>query len=309
MVRPFTQNSNPSEGNLVVEEVHPNCTKVFYIPSEERLAQSGLDPAKANDYRVKLLLLSGQDDFVTIYPTNTLGGYEAFLKPKYDKIKCITLAGFGYSTPEDSDGVIDLLEALPSGFIKDYDFGLGFLKEYRFIVDTVEELSDCTEIVIGRDASTGIDQEDSTMFAISYKDFENARKSVNRIAERARAAARSVKRATVFNLLAARIGEEQKPIQIGRNSMARLFAQAAKGDELLGEADQEAVLNVLSKNTKAIAETKPEKLSKLQNDIELVTLELLIERYWTMLGQKLKEERWQAFLVHPVNEYLWVWRW
>ena len=295
MVRPFTQNASPLKGKLIVEEVHPNCVQVFFIPPEEKLAQSGLDPAKATSYRVKLLLVSGQDNFMTIYPTNTLGGHEEFIKPKYEQVERITLVGFDFSTPEDSDNVMDLLEALPSGFVKDYDFGLGLLKEYRFIVDTVEELSDCTEIVIARDDFTVIDKQDSTIFSISYKDFEGARKSVNRIADRARAAVRSVKKATIYNLLAARIGEKEKPVQLEKNPVNRLVARAAKGDEYLEESDQEAVINVLSKNTKAIAETKPERLTKLRNDIELVTLQSLIERYGTMLAQKLNEDRWQVF--------------
>lgn len=242
MVRPFTRNASSLQGKLIVEEVHPNCVQVFFIPPDEKLTQSGLDPAKAASYRVKLLLVSGQDNFMTIYPTNTLGGHEDFLKPKYEQVERITLVGFDFSIPEDSDSVMDLLEALPSGFVKDYDFGLGLLKEYRFIVDTVEELSDCTEIVIDRDAFTGIDKQDSTIFTISYKDFEGARKSVNQIADRARAAARSVKTATIYNLLAARIGEKEKLLQLGKNPVNRLVARAAKGYEYLEEADQEAVI-------------------------------------------------------------------
>ncbi len=63
----------------------------------------------------------------------------------------------------------------------------------------------------------------------------------------------------------------------------------------LEEADQQAVISVLSRNTKAIAETVPEILTKLRNNIELVTLEVFIERYDTMLCQNLKEKRWQEF--------------
>ncbi len=126
MVRPFNRNASSSEGRLVVEEVHPNCVEVFFVPPDEKLTQSGLDPARADSYRAKLLLVSGQDNFVTIYPTNTLGGSERFLKPKYDQVEAITLVGFGFSTPDDPDDVMDLLEELPAGFVKDYDFGHWF---------------------------------------------------------------------------------------------------------------------------------------------------------------------------------------
>ena len=49
------------------------------------------------------------------------------------------------STPEE---VMMVLENLPSAFTKDFDYGLGLAQEYRFIVEAVEALSDCTEIVI-----------------------------------------------------------------------------------------------------------------------------------------------------------------
>lgn len=305
MVRTFLRDSNIQKGELIVQELNQNRVEVFYVPSEDKLTQSGLEPAKANDYQVKLLDVTlfpvgrwHHDTLITVYPTNTLGGHPEFLQPKYQQIKRIKLANFFYLNlaSKDSDGVLSLLQDLPSGFIKDYDYGLGFLKEYRFIVDAVEDLSDCTEIIINSHAvSTGISQDDSTVFVISYQDFENARKLMNRIADRAGNAARSLKRNAVFNLLADRIGEKEKPIQLGRHPVTRLVTQAAQSDAYLEEADQEAVLNVLSKNTRVIAETKPDKLVKLQNDIELVTLEVLIERYGTMLQKRLREDRWQEF--------------
>ena len=41
-----------------------------------------------------------------------------------------------------------LLEELPSCFVKDFDWGLGLRQPYRFVVDAVEDLSGCTEILI-----------------------------------------------------------------------------------------------------------------------------------------------------------------
>ena len=70
----------------------------------------------------------------------------------------------------------------------------------------------------------------------------------------------------------------------------------AQGEEPLSDDEQAAVLGVFEKNVKSIAETKPEKLAKLQDDIELVTLETLIARYEEMITKKLGEDRWQNFL-------------
>lgn len=298
MVRSFNRDESSISlgGKLIVEEMFQGGIQVFLIPSEDKLIQSGLDPTKADDYRAKLLEVFSHGDYISIYPTNTLGGHPSFLKPKYKQIESISLIGFDLfdSIPENADDVIYLLEALPSGFIKDYDYGLGLLKEYRFIVEAVEDLSNCTHLSIKYDTTSGIDKQEPDFFKMSYEDFENARKMLNRISDRANLAVRSVKQATIYNLLAAHIGAKEKPIQIGENPINRLVAQTAQGDEYLKESEKEVAIEILSRNTKAIAETKPEKLAKLRNDIELVTLEVLIERYQTMLDQKLKEDRWQA---------------
>ena len=45
----------------------------------------------------------------------------------------------------------------------------------------------------------------------------------------------------------------------------------------------------------ALAETEPQALLALKSDIELVTLNQLIERYQEMLGTSLLKRKWQKF--------------
>ena len=293
MVRFFNLNSPGIKGELIVEDLYPGCVEVFFVPPVEKLIQADLDSKNPYDYRVKLLQVSTQDNYLTIFPTNTLAKHKEFLKPKYKQVEEISLVGFDFLIPEAPDSVTELLEELPLGFIKDYDYGLGLLKNYRFIIEAIEELTDCTNVVISQNVLTGIDEASSMFFNMSYDDFEVARESVNIIASKAQESARNVKKTTVFNIFAARLGVKDKPIEFGRHPVTKSFTGAILGNENLGEADQEAVLKALSKNTKVIAEVAPEKLAKLHNDIELVSLEILIERYEAMLGQKLKEDKWQ----------------
>ena len=187
-----------------------------------------------------------------------------------------------------------VLERLPPAFTKDYDHGLGLAKSYRFIVDAVEKLSDCNEIVIFK-RETGIDQKEK-IFYISANDFETARKSLNSITNISRTAARSVKEATIYNLLAERIAQPQIPVTVGRHPLRKQITAVAQGEGPLSDHDQEMVLEVLAQNARSIAETKSEKLLKLQNDIELVTLETLITRYEKMMTKSLQEHSWQVFL-------------
>ena len=321
-------------GSLVVEELSPDCVEVFYIPSKEKLKQFGLNPDRGAEHRVRLLKIDGSMQCITIFPTKTLGGRDDFLQPKYNQIKSITLADanlvffpgdsdapsgsdgaflspyFGPTKPMEKDlknsdslkrvpstqeEVMVVLEGLPPAFTKDYDYGLGLAKPYRFIVNAVEKLSDCTGIVISKEHETDINQKEK-IFYISEDDFETARKSLNNTTNVSRKAAESVKDGIVYNLLAERIRQPKIPITVGQHPLRKLITGVAQGEEPLSDDEQAAVLGVFEKNVKSIAETRPEKLAKLQDDIELVTLETLIARYEEMITKKLGEDRWQNFL-------------
>jgi len=297
------QHDTARDGTLEVEEYHPNFVEVYFVPPEHSLLAARLDPTLAKSYRTKLLDINGQDKILTIHPISTFGDKSDFLKPKYGQIERITLAdadivfcgGDGDGVPTTPEGVLELLQGLPSAFTKDYAYGLGLAKPYRFIIDAVEELSDCTEIVVASEHATGPDSKDNKLFYIAKKDFEQARRAMNSIDNLSQSAARAVKETTAYNILAERLGMPKLDPKAGRHPYRKLFTAVAQGKEELSEEDQNAVIGALSKNVAGIAEVQPEKLAKLRGDIELVTLEALIKRYDEMLGEKLVEGRWQAF--------------
>lgn len=298
----FRQHDPDRDGTLEVEEVHPNFVEVYFVPPEHSLRSAGLDPAQANSHRTKLLDINGQHKFLTIYPISTFGDRPDFLKQKYGQIEQITLdgtdiifPGMDGAVPTIPEDVHEVLENLPSTFTKDYAYGLGLAKPYRFIIDAVEALSDCTEIVITGKHATGPDQDDNRIFYIAEQDFEQTRRSINSIDSLAQSAARAVKEATAHNILAERLGVPKLEPKAGRHPYRKLFTAVAEGKEELSEEDQNAVIGALTSHAADIAEDQPEKLAKLRGDIELVTLEALIKRYEEMLGEKLVEGRWQAF--------------
>ncbi|ADH89943.1 conserved hypothetical protein [Ancylobacter novellus DSM 506] len=298
----FRQHDPARDGTLEVEEVHPNFVEVYFVPPEHSLRAANLDPKKAKQYRTKLLDINGQHRFLTIYPINTFGDKSDFLKPKYGQVERITLddthivfSGFDEAVPTEAEGVLDVLEKLPSAFTKDYAYGLGLAKPYRFIIDAVEELSASREIVIASDQLTGPDAKDAQIFYISKQDFEQARRALNSIDNLAQTAARAVKETTAHNIIAERLGVPKLEPKAGRHPYRKLFTAVAQGKEELSEEDQNAVIGALSSHAASIAEEHPEKLAKLRGDIELVTLEALIKRYEEMLGENLAEGRWQDF--------------
>lgn len=297
-----TLQSDPArDGTLEVDEVYPKFVEVYFVPPEDSLLAARLDPTNAKSHRTKLLDINGQDRSLTIYPIWTFGNKLDFLKPKYGKIRRITLTDietsllwFDGDVPATSDEVVTVLENLPSAFTKNYAYGLGLAKPYRFIIDAVKTLSNCSEIVITNHHATG-PAPDPNLFYIADEDFEQARRAMNSIDSLTQSAARAVKSTTAYNILAERLGVPKLDPKAGRHPYRRLFTAVAQGQEDLSEEDQNAVINALSSHATDIAEDQPERLAKLRGDIELVTLESLIRRYEKMLGTKLVEGRWQEF--------------
>lgn len=301
MAHGLRQHDPDHDGTLEVDEIHPNFVAVYFVPPEHSLVEAGLDPKQANSYRTKLLEINGQEKFLVIYPINTFGNRPDFLKPKYRQVERITLddtdiiCELGWdatSTPED---VHDVLENLPSPFTKDYAYGLGLAKPYRFIIDAVEALSDCTELVITGKHTTGTAPNGGGIFYLATQDLEQARVELNKIDRHVQSAVRTVKWTTAHNILAERLGVPKQEPKTGRHPYRKLFTAVAEGKEKLSADDQNAVIGVLTSYAADIAKTQPEKLAKLRGDIELETLEALITRYEGMLGKNLIEGHWQDF--------------
>jgi hypothetical protein len=289
------------KGEIQIEELHPRCIEVWFIPEDDRLRAAGIDPKDRDKHRVQLLLVSAQDHFISIYPVNTLPTNPDFLEPKYGQVREITLAEtdiwdlrLDAELPKTRDEILEVLHDLPSGFTKDPDYGLGLAKEYRFIVDAVETLSSCTTIVISPKEKTRAD-EAAGIFYISSADFDEMRRKINSIATASQSAGRSVKDTTTHNYLAEKIGQPMVEVTAGRSPVRRMITARAMGEEVLPEDAQDAVIHALSKSAKALGSEQTERLARLQSDLELVTLDALIERFEDMLGKKLDEGKWQAF--------------
>jgi hypothetical protein len=121
----------PHEVLSIVEEF-PNCVTVQYKPSAKDIEMAMLleDEAKqARNFTHELMIINGHDSFISIYPLNTLPGQAQFLTPKYNRIKSITLDGFEFDLPNSIEDLLYLLEDLPAGLVKNYEYGLGLQKE------------------------------------------------------------------------------------------------------------------------------------------------------------------------------------
>ena len=293
-------NEYESRGWLIPERTGAHHITAYFVPKVAKL-----DFQEAQKRRVKLLEINTQNNSITMYPTDTRGWVDGFLKPKYNKVRCITVADsnmtqflLGESIEQwGADEINELLGSLPAPFVKDYNEGLGIKhKEYRFIIYVVETLSDCSEIVIVGEGDTHLSLDGKT-FHITKGDLRRIQLSIDRIRHLLQVAAIEVKTTTLHNILAERLGIPNREPNVGRHPLRKLFTDVAQGKTNLSRKDQNAIIEALSGNANDIASDQPEKLAKLRTDIELVTLEKLIERYQEMMQKKktLLERPWQSF--------------
>jgi len=241
---------------------------------------------------VKLLSFEPDTGLLRIYPTNTLAGSPDYLGPKYSQIHTLTIDTStldGYFDSPDFDAI---LEVLPPGFIKDHAYGLGLLKDCNRFIRLVEEHSDCTEIAFNSSYETAAH---GTEFQIGLARFNAIWSELVRINSRGNRAAGRVKDAFVHNDLAATLSLEPKDFSLGRHPVSRTITKAASGVEELSELEQDALIETLTSGTAAIAKVRPEKFQKLHREIELVSLERLIEAYADALDQNKNEGYWQTF--------------
>ena len=299
MARLFPNNiSQRPEGTLIVEEHHEGFNEVYFIPHNDILSEAKLDAAKPEVYKTLLLNVDANKSYFEIFPINTLGSSSDFLKEKYSTLKSIVLEGFDFELPENSEEVKDFLEELPSGFVKDFDYGLGLIKELDPFVNTLNQFGiGCLIIKNDRLKYAEIDEKNN-LCIISYSQFDKIRKELAKVVRNARRASRTVRRSVAHNLLAYFLSSDkypQKPLKIQNSALARLVAKDIDNIESdLSKSDQSLTISIIEKYSKKIAQDQPKKLLKLRDDIELVTLEKLIEEYEEMMGRKLNEKRWQA---------------
>ena len=298
MVRLFQDKDESIHGDLVIEEhASGSIVEVYYIPPPSRLAEHGIHPDEAQKHKTKLVEFDTESGRFTIFPTNTLGSGGDFLKPKYRKVRKITLTDgepvlsvsdgdgesdrdyarsvtFGptqplnddvddadiASVPEREEQIIAILEDLPAAFTKDYDYGLGLAKPYRFIVEAEEELCDCTEIEISREGGTRVD-EAAGIFHIEMSDFDTIRKMLNSTTRMGQIAGRSVKKAEAYNFFAEILGCPPIALEMGRHRLRKLLTSAVLNDHKnLSEEEQEEVIGIVTRNMRSISESRPERL-------------------------------------------------
>jgi hypothetical protein len=236
---------------------------------------------------------------LTIHPTDTRPWKDGFLGPKYSKIRSLILPT--YWEPEwerDPDGAaVWILEELPSGFTKDYEYGLGLAHEFNTIIDFIEDNTSCSSIKFVESDDLAIIGEH---FVMSLAKFDSLCKELTRIKNRGDGGIRRVRDTHVHNYFAEDLNLEPRKLSLGRLPTSKWITQVAAGDTPLNDDEQDALLAATSASAARIAANSPAKMARLQRDIELVNLDQLISAYSAALESGHPEAWWQAFFEENI---------
>ena len=296
-VRPSEYNQKEREdgGPFLIVVPHPE-TPEGEDPEQVTIYYSEAPESEIDDATPIIRLMSVHRDMILIWPTETRSYHRNFLKPKYESLRQIIVSKprVPFEIPQDQHEVEALLRRLPSGLAKDFRFGLGFLWEYRQIVEAIEEISGIETLIItgGDVASIELDEKS---FVIGEKRLEHLRKEINRTSGRFRADALRDKRHLIYHELLHVADSVQYPAK--RKTLRKdLISDLTRGGldvANVSPRDRRAAVKLVENSARKLAETEPRSLLALRAEIELASLSELIEQFDVMLNKPLQETSWQ----------------
>lgn len=275
---------------------------LHYMPAAQTIKIATIIDKMFSAPAAPLLIFEGDEknDVAVIYPLNTRPTSREFLKPKYKTLTTLTLYKFGVPNANDVEEAQEFLRSLPAGFVKDPFFGLGLNYDLRFLTDALERMAGITDVQIVRGRSSGLPKIKGKSYVLSAKMLDDARKAINRIHGKALQIATQEKRTFAHNTLLTAVDSVAFPPK--QQSYYKDAVLKALGDSLarnipLSRADQKAVITAAKTTVRLAGRSDPAELLGLAREIEVVTLEALLERLKARLEKNLDEAAWQAFFV------------
>ncbi|AEV98127.1 hypothetical protein A4D02_33600 [Niastella koreensis] len=290
MARPYPSRTVQPNGELEFNEIKPGFFRAFFTPPIEALPSYVSDP---KNYKRPIFDINNTEKRLILYPYQVWGMQP--MTNKYYNLVIISVDMENQYIPKTVDIDDFLIGVLPSAFLEDYNYGLGFRKSYRHIA-TILESFDIKELWITRKGKTDIDIGAKKAF-IKRSDLDELCRAIDNIGQRVQKVAASLKRNVVDDLFARLLADEKSESALILNS-AQIARKIGISTRLMPggatKKEQMEAMEVLRMNGKKIVQEQPSELIKLRNDIELVTLDELIARFEVMLNKTLSESHWQS---------------
>lgn len=245
-----------------------------------------------------LLLAKGDsgDQSVEVYPHNVTAPSHGLFGPKYPVLRTIRFEKMEMVSARSMDDAQWVLNRLIDGFIHTPAAGMGIDFELISIVDELEAAG-VSRLVVRAGPRKGLPTfgADGTL-TIAGVQFGELRRAVRAIHNKALDRARDEKHRTVHNTVLTAIDPTRFPAEPPPYEKGAIIAAIRAGTEAgLARKDQDATLAAMAPVARQVARRKPEAIQALAREIELVSLEELIDRYEKLLATNGSEESWQKF--------------
>jgi hypothetical protein len=238
-----------------------------------------------------------KQQLLRIYPKSTQFGV---LGPQFTRITELQVEspGWNFSNHSAEHGQYYLLYArgLPKGFSAIYEFGLGINRDYRDFVDEIEARTTCSVVRFVQNGPEGPDAN-GDVFRVSLARFAEYRAAVERSRGRGRTAVRRVIEADTHNAIAELFGLDPVGPKYTRNPVIRAITEEVATGHVTDPSERIQLADEVTRAAPAIGREAPERLMKLRADIELVSLDALIEQFEADLDgpHARDEDHWQGF--------------
>ncbi|MFD6728782.1 hypothetical protein ACFWB5_09230 [Corynebacterium xerosis] len=149
----------------------------FFVPTELPHEESSARRRLAEG--VKLVEFDSETGLLKIHPINTLATHSEDLGPKYAQVLTLTLQTSSLEEYYEGADLESIFETLPHGFVKDFAYGLGLLKDCNRLIRLIEANTPCTEIIFTNGNSATINRSgfhlSLSRFAAIWADRSNQR--------------------------------------------------------------------------------------------------------------------------------------
>ncbi|MGZ8287299.1 MAG: Shedu immune nuclease family protein [Allosphingosinicella sp.] len=292
-----------ADNDFQLLQVDSSLGIAFDLQMSRAISREANRELKASDPLPTRLLFEihlGEDELIT-YPTYTRPT-DRFLKAKYLPIRSISFElSSSYEVPESQEQAIEFLDQqLPSMFIRDPGYGLGVTNLISPLINVISTVPHIQYLLISISKSTQVNRN---KFILNYDDYEELRLTFGRIARKYQAESRIERTIFANDALLNPLDPERYPLK-GRGYVTGTIHKLLGGPQLKGTVlkgkDRIGVAQAVSANARNLAEKNPDEFVRLQRKIELVSLDVLIDRFRKLEAGNAAEQRWQTlFELNP----------
>lgn len=140
---------------------------------------------------------------------------------------------------------------------------------------------------------------EGSTYILSYSDYDLIRNTINRITKSYQKEGRIDKSIFTYNALLSQLESSRYPEKkrsYRKNAIYKLVSGSSFSNTSMSKADTDVILNMLSINKKIVYTKNRKEIINLQEDIELLTIEWLIDETEKLITGSASENHWQNLL-------------